>query len=172
MASAAAERGVQSDQARSKFMYGHAHAIHLSLCCTVECLLYCKAKFGCFMSCCLFVIHRHAHVSPTEDAAAQALLLHEQQLKDAAERDRINALRKGGGASSLPPPGKRKAGSSSTSVDPLDGLHPWATEAGGKKRARQNTIKEKQKNKVNLGQSFEGRSWKSEAEMVMRQGYD
>lgn len=37
---------------------------------------------------------------------------------------------------------------------------------------RQKRIKARNKQKVELGQTFDGRQWKSEAEMVMRQGYD
>lgn len=57
-----------------------------------------------------------------------------------------------------------------TGPDPFEGLHPWAK--SGKAGKRQKTIKESQKNKVLKGQTFEGRTWKSEAEMVMRQSYD
>lgn len=85
-------------------------------------------------------------------------------------------------------------------ADVFDGLHPWTKQDDRARSAksintpfcpllhlficlpaclwncfhsgRQKKIKEQQKNKVLSGQSFEGRTWKSEAEMVMRQGYD
>eukprot|EP00808_Paulinella_micropora_P022478 g36689.t1 len=65
------------------------------------------------------------------------------------------------------PPNKREGG---PGPDPFDGLHPWA--ATGRAAKRQKAIKEQQKNKVMKGQTFEGRTWKSEAEMVMRQSFD
>mmetsp|Transcript_26982 Transcript_26982/g.52628 ORF Transcript_26982/g.52628 Transcript_26982/m.52628 type:complete len:211 (+) Transcript_26982:100-732(+) len=67
-------------------------------------------------------------------------------------------------------PGSRKRPYQSKGrADPFDGLHPWADGAAG---ARQKKIKEQQRKKVMRGQTFEGRTWKSEAEMVMRQSYD
>jgi len=53
--------------------------------------------------------------------------------------------------------------------DPFKGLHPWAQ---GRAASRQKKIKDQQHKKVTRGQTFEGRTWKSEAEMVLRQQYD
>jgi hypothetical protein len=65
---------------------------------------------------------------------------------------------------------KRKKDESTSAIDLDAGLHPWADH--GRKKARQLAIKEQQRHKVALGQTFEGRTWKSEAEMVLRQQYD
>lgn len=54
-------------------------------------------------------------------------------------------------------------------VDPFAGLH---TKKDGKAGERHKKVKDAQQQKVGLGQSFEGRTWKSEAEMVMRQQFD
>eukprot|EP00465_Bigelowiella_longifila_P012194 CAMPEP_0185263694 /NCGR_PEP_ID=MMETSP1359-20130426/15792_1 /TAXON_ID=552665 /ORGANISM="Bigelowiella longifila, Strain CCMP242" /LENGTH=215 /DNA_ID=CAMNT_0027851391 /DNA_START=14 /DNA_END=661 /DNA_ORIENTATION=- len=64
---------------------------------------------------------------------------------------------------------KRRASSSSGGPDIFQGLHPWAQGVGA---LRQKKVKEQQRKKVARGQTFEGRTWKSEAEMVLRQQYD
>ncbi|GAB5370571.1 hypothetical protein AAMO2058_001504400 [Amorphochlora amoebiformis] len=97
----------------------------------------------------------------SEAAAQQARLIAAKKAKE-AERKQIKNI---AGGSRKRPFSKTKAG-----PDPFEGLHPWAKD--GKSAVRQKKIKEQQRKKVSRGQTFEGRTWKSEAEMVLRQQFD